>query len=229
MFGRHPRLPVDVTFGVNRNANSPNHSSYVSAWKQRLQESYTTSRQRQRKEHSNGRRLAMTLSTRNCVRAWWLCPGESPGIWRKTQAAKQVEWGNLRCWVTAYHRGTQGTANDQPATSKRKPVPRPRKRTSHTTSQGKQSSIVSNKQNLPTNSEEENEDEDVRVEVHELKTAESQESETAVTLTAQEGETAPHSPDDGPSMSTGAWDTSLGGDDHSPIEDGVARNFAAVK
>ena len=43
MFGRHPRLPVDVTFGVNRNANSPNHSSYVSAWKQRLQESYNIS------------------------------------------------------------------------------------------------------------------------------------------------------------------------------------------
>ncbi len=40
IFGRHPRLPVDVTFGVNRNANSPNHSSYVSALKQRLQESY---------------------------------------------------------------------------------------------------------------------------------------------------------------------------------------------
>jgi len=51
MFGHHPRLPVDVTFGVNRNANSP--------------------RQRQRKEHSNGRRLVMTLSTRSCVRAWW--------------------------------------------------------------------------------------------------------------------------------------------------------------
>ena len=40
MSGRHPRLPVDVTFGVNRHANSPNHSSYISALKQRLQESY---------------------------------------------------------------------------------------------------------------------------------------------------------------------------------------------
>lgn len=125
---------------------------------------------------------------------------------------------------------TQGTANDHPATSKRRPVPRPRKRTSHTTNQGKPSSIVSNKQNLPTNSEEENEGEDVRVEVHELKTAESQESETAVTLTAQEGEqrceeTAPQRPNDGPGMSVGAWDTRLGGDDHSPIEDGVARHF----
>ena len=49
-----------------------------------------------------------------------------------------------------------------------------------------------------------------------------------MTLTAQEGEqrceeTAPQRPDDGPGTSVGAWDTSLGGDDQSPTDDGGAR------
>jgi len=88
-----------------------------------------------------------------------------------------------------------------------------------------------NKQNLPPNSEEENENEDedeVLVEVHELKTTDSQGSKTAVTLTAPEGEqrceeTAPQHPDDGSGISVGAWDTSLGGHDHSPTDDGGAK------
>ena len=50
-----------------------------------------------------------------------------------------------------------------------------------------------------------------------MKTADSQESKTAATFTAQEGEqrceeTAPQCPDDGPGTTVGAGDTSLSGD-----------------
>nr|KAG5692917.1 hypothetical protein BaRGS_031421 [Batillaria attramentaria]KAG5699313.1 hypothetical protein BaRGS_004250 [Batillaria attramentaria] len=40
MFGRHPRLPVDLVFGLNRNDDSRNHTTYVTELKRRLQESY---------------------------------------------------------------------------------------------------------------------------------------------------------------------------------------------
>ena len=51
-----------------------------------------------------------------------------------------------------------------------------------------------------------------------------------MTLTAPEGEqrceeTAPQRPDDGSGMSVGTWDTSLGGDEHSPTDDGGARLY----
>jgi transposase InsO family protein len=40
MFGRHPRLPVDVMFGLDRNHSSKSHSAYVTDLRQRLQEAY---------------------------------------------------------------------------------------------------------------------------------------------------------------------------------------------
>jgi hypothetical protein len=40
MFGRHPRLPVDVMFGLDRNNSSKSHSAYVTDLRQRLQEVY---------------------------------------------------------------------------------------------------------------------------------------------------------------------------------------------
>nr|KAG5686712.1 hypothetical protein BaRGS_020238 [Batillaria attramentaria] len=40
MFGRHPRLPVDLVFGLNRNDDAKDHTTYVTELKRRLQESY---------------------------------------------------------------------------------------------------------------------------------------------------------------------------------------------
>lgn len=40
MFGRHPRLPVDVVFGVQRNVDSTSHTTYVADLRQKLQEAY---------------------------------------------------------------------------------------------------------------------------------------------------------------------------------------------
>jgi len=40
MFGRHPRLPVDMVFGLDRNEGSKNHTAYVADLRQRLQEAY---------------------------------------------------------------------------------------------------------------------------------------------------------------------------------------------
>jgi transposase InsO family protein len=40
MFGRHPRLPVDIVFGIERNPGSKNTTAYVADLKQRLQDAY---------------------------------------------------------------------------------------------------------------------------------------------------------------------------------------------
>jgi len=40
MFGRHPRLPVDMIFGLDRNDGSRSHTAYVDDLRQRLQEAY---------------------------------------------------------------------------------------------------------------------------------------------------------------------------------------------
>lgn len=40
MFGRQPRLPIDLAFGLPTNANHPSHSQYVSDLKSRLEQSY---------------------------------------------------------------------------------------------------------------------------------------------------------------------------------------------
>jgi hypothetical protein len=40
MFGRHPRLPVDIVFGIERNPGSKSTTAYVTELKQRLQDAY---------------------------------------------------------------------------------------------------------------------------------------------------------------------------------------------
>ena len=40
MFGQEPRLPIDLVFGLDRNPESKNQTSYVTDLKQRLQEAY---------------------------------------------------------------------------------------------------------------------------------------------------------------------------------------------
>ena len=54
MFGRHPRLPIDVALGMDLQQDKKNLSSYISGIRKRLQESYNLASenidQRQRKQ-----------------------------------------------------------------------------------------------------------------------------------------------------------------------------------
>ena len=40
LFGRHPRLPVDLMFGIEGQINHENHSQYVEKWKRAMTEAY---------------------------------------------------------------------------------------------------------------------------------------------------------------------------------------------
>ena len=40
LFGRHPRLPVDLMFGIEGHINHENHSQYVEKWRRALTEAY---------------------------------------------------------------------------------------------------------------------------------------------------------------------------------------------
>ena len=170
MFRRHPRLPVDVTFGVNRNANSPNHSLYVSTLKQCLQESYNIATkvaagaQQWQKARYDLRAWGALLEPGDCVLVRVLAFEGKCKLANKWNGEIYVVESQPNPDIPVYvlyneadrssrrmlHRNhllpigrtaddrsdTQDTANDQPVTSKRRPVPRPRKRTSDTTNQG---------------------------------------------------------------------------------------------
>lgn len=45
MFGRHPRLPIDLAFGLPVDKSSQSHSSYVRNLKVHLEESYRVARE----------------------------------------------------------------------------------------------------------------------------------------------------------------------------------------
>ena len=40
LFGRHPRLPVDLMFGIEGQINHENHSQYVEKWRRAMAEAY---------------------------------------------------------------------------------------------------------------------------------------------------------------------------------------------
>ena len=40
LFGRHPRLPIDLMFGIESQANLENHSRYVAKWRKAMTEAY---------------------------------------------------------------------------------------------------------------------------------------------------------------------------------------------
>nr|KAG5697948.1 hypothetical protein BaRGS_030261 [Batillaria attramentaria] len=42
MFGREPRLPIDLVFGLHRDKETQDHSAYVADLRQRLKKSYDT-------------------------------------------------------------------------------------------------------------------------------------------------------------------------------------------
>ena len=40
LFGRHPRLPIDLTFGIDSQTNLENHSEDVAKWRKAMTEAY---------------------------------------------------------------------------------------------------------------------------------------------------------------------------------------------
>ena len=40
LFGRHPRLPIDLMFGIDSQTNLENHSEYVAKWRKAMTEAY---------------------------------------------------------------------------------------------------------------------------------------------------------------------------------------------
>lgn len=40
MFGRSPRLPVDLLFGLTPETGTADHREYMKKWKQQMQEAY---------------------------------------------------------------------------------------------------------------------------------------------------------------------------------------------
>ena len=40
LFGRHPRLPIDLIFGIDRTANQGSHTQYVAQWQKAMSEAY---------------------------------------------------------------------------------------------------------------------------------------------------------------------------------------------
>ena len=60
LFGRSPRLPVDLLFGLNPETGTPDHKEYMKKWKRQMQEAYeiTTanakkSAERSKRNHDN--------------------------------------------------------------------------------------------------------------------------------------------------------------------------------
>ena len=91
------------------------------------------------------------------------------------------------CFPLVVHPMTEVTLK----TSERWPAPKPRQRTPNATDQGEESPGSKKKAHLLPDSEDEAEDtNEVADEVHERRTADSQEGEAAATLSAQEGSRA---------------------------------------
>ena len=40
LFGRHPRLPIDLIFGIDRTANQGSHTQYVAQWQKAMSGAY---------------------------------------------------------------------------------------------------------------------------------------------------------------------------------------------
>ena len=40
LFGRHPRLPIDLIFGIDRTGNQGSHTQYAAQWQKAMSEAY---------------------------------------------------------------------------------------------------------------------------------------------------------------------------------------------
>ena len=56
MYGRHPRLPIDLTFGLDDEGKQTNHAAYVERWKQQMKEAYDLVQNATKKSAERGKK-----------------------------------------------------------------------------------------------------------------------------------------------------------------------------
>lgn len=56
LYGRNPRLPVDIMFGLTASDQSPSHSEYASKWRRRMQEAYSLASKTAQKERNRAKK-----------------------------------------------------------------------------------------------------------------------------------------------------------------------------
>lgn len=55
LFGRHPRLPIDVIFGLNRENGCKTHEDFAQKWQQQMKEAYDVASKNIEKTHTRGK------------------------------------------------------------------------------------------------------------------------------------------------------------------------------
>ena len=71
LFGRSPRLPVDIMFGLDSESGNIDHTTYVDQWRQEMQQAYDIVRENVRKATEKNKR-----NYDGKVRSSLLCPGD---------------------------------------------------------------------------------------------------------------------------------------------------------
>lgn len=71
LFGRSPRLPVDIMFGLDSESGNSDHKTYVEKWRQETQQAYDIVRENMRKATERNKR-----NYDGEVRSSILCPGD---------------------------------------------------------------------------------------------------------------------------------------------------------
>ena len=56
LFGRYPRLPIDLMFGCNKVEDRLNHKDYVKKWSSAMNDAYTFASEHATKNSSKGKR-----------------------------------------------------------------------------------------------------------------------------------------------------------------------------
>ena len=56
LYGRNPRLPVDIMFGLTPSDQSTTHSEYASKWRRRMQEAYNLASKTVQREQSRAKK-----------------------------------------------------------------------------------------------------------------------------------------------------------------------------
>ena len=61
LFGRHPRLPVDLMFGIEGQTNHENHSQYVEKWRKAMTEAYKLAGKKSKEVGTRAKKGMITL------------------------------------------------------------------------------------------------------------------------------------------------------------------------
>ena len=93
LYGRHPRLPIDIIFDLDRSVNNNSHTEYTQKWKAAMQEAYAVAQKRssaaaeQNKHHYDKKVKSVDLQPHDRVLVRNLSerggPGKLRAFWEK--------------------------------------------------------------------------------------------------------------------------------------------------